>query len=147
MPQKIICRHHVFLPFSGYAVKADPQNLSAGGQLTPVEKFVVDKVVAGQVADLQEAFGPAPEMRRLRAAFLEALLTDALPGVKGHRSGIYILHAMMTDPLSLEFAEVPHAVFLVACRFEAPANFSGASLKKASTSNRSSLPVRLIVIA
>ncbi len=90
----------------------------------------VDKVAAGQVADLQEAFGPAPEKRRLRAAFLEALLTDALPNVKVHRSGIYLLNAVITDPLSLEFAEVPHAVFLVSCRFEAPANFSGASFKK-----------------
>ncbi len=67
-----------------------------------------------------------PEKRRLRAAFLEALLTNALPGVKIHRSGIYLVNAVIADPLNLEFAEVPHAVFLVGCRFEAPADFSGA---------------------
>jgi hypothetical protein len=66
------------------AVRADPQNISAGGQLTPAKKFVVDKVVAGQVADLQEAFGPEAGPRLIRAAFLEALLTNLLPEVKVH---------------------------------------------------------------
>lgn len=98
--------------------------------LNPAEKLVLEKVVAGQVADLQEAFGPGEDKRRLRAGFLESLLTNALPGVKLHRRGIYIVNAVVTDLLSLEFAEVPHAIFLVSCRFEAPVSFSGAVFKK-----------------
>ena len=112
------------------AALAEPLSLPYLNQLTPAEKLVLEKVAAGQVADLQEAFGPAVGPRRLRAVFLEALLTNALPGVKVHRSGIYIVNAVVVDPLSLEFAEVPHAVFLFSCRFEAPANFSGAVFKK-----------------
>ena len=104
--------------------------LSLTGQLNPAEKLVLDKAVAGQVADLQETFGPEAGPRRIRAAFLEALLTNSLPGVKIHRSGMYLVNAVIADALSLEFAEVPHAVFLVSCRFEAPANFSGAVFKK-----------------
>ena len=112
------------------AALAQPLALPYSNQLNPAEKFVLEKVAAGQVADLQEAFGPEAGPRRLRAAFLEALLTNALPGVKIHRSGIYIVNAVVAGPLSLEFAEVPHAVFLFSCRFEAPANFSGATFKK-----------------
>ncbi len=112
------------------ATLAEPLSLPYSTQPTPAEKLVLEKVAAGQVADLQEAFGPAAGPRRLRAAFVEALLTNALPGVKVHRSGIYIVNAVVVDPLSLEFAEVPHAVFLVSCRFEAPADFSGATFKK-----------------
>ena len=89
------------------AVKADPQNFPAANQLLPAEKFVVDKVVAGQVADLQEAFGPAPEKPRLRAAFLEALLTNALPGVQIHRSGIYLVNAVIAGPLNLSVRRNP----------------------------------------
>lgn len=112
------------------AIPAAGEFNPADRQLTPAEKFVRDRVAAGQVADLQEAFGPAPEKRRLRSAFLEALLTSTLPEVKVQRRSIYLVNAIITDPLSLEFAEVPHAVFLVNCRFEAPANFGGASFKK-----------------
>jgi uncharacterized protein YjbI with pentapeptide repeats len=110
--------------------RPEPPPSPAAAQLTPAEKLVLDKAVAGQVADLQEAFGPEAGPRRIRAAFLEALLTNALPGVKIHRSGIYLVNAVIAGPLNLAFAEVPHAVFLVGCRFEAPADFSGATFKK-----------------
>lgn len=98
--------------------------------LTPPERWVLARVTAGEVADLEEGFGPEEADRRLRAAFLEALLTDSLTGVRVHRSGIYIVNAVVPDPLSLEFADVPHAVFLFSCHFQAPANFSGAIFKK-----------------
>ena len=74
---------------------------------TPAEKFVLDKAVAGQVADLQEAFGPEEGPRRLRAAFFEALLTNALPGVKIHRSGIYLVNAVIAGPLNLSVRRSP----------------------------------------
>jgi uncharacterized protein YjbI with pentapeptide repeats len=122
--------HLVALIVGVPAAWSETLTLPNSAQLTPAETWVLAKVVAGQVADLQEAFGPEEGPRRLRAPFVAALLTNTLPGVKVHRSGLYIVNAVVTEPLSLEFAEVPHAVFLVSCRFQDPANFSGAIFKK-----------------
>jgi hypothetical protein len=105
----------------------------AADQLTPAEKLVLEKAVTGQVADLLEAFGPAEGPRQVRGAFLEALCTNALPGVQIHRSGLYLVNAVVVGPLSLEFAEITHALFLISCRFEAMVNLGGASFKKSLT--------------
>lgn len=100
------------------------------GQLSVAEKWVLEKVGAGDVADLKEKFGAEAAPRQLRGRFLEALLTGGIPGFRAHRSGIYLVNAIIPDPLSLEFATVPHAVFLVGCRFQGPVNFSGCEFKK-----------------
>ena len=99
-------------------------------QLLPAEKWVLEKIGAGEVADLKEKFGAAEAPREMRAKFLEALLTDAIPDFKVHRSGIYLVNAIITGPFSLEFATVPPAVFLVGCRFQGPVDFSGGEFKK-----------------
>ncbi len=100
------------------------------GALTPAEKWVLEKVGAGEVADLKEKFGGEVEPRQVRARFVEALLTDGIPGFKAHRSGIYLVNAIIPDPLSLEFATVSHAMFFVGCRFQGPVNFAGCEFKK-----------------
>ncbi len=100
------------------------------GGLTPAETWVLQQVAAGLVADLQEKYGQAESARQIRAVFLEALLTDGIPGFKPHRSGIYLVNAVIPDPLSLEFATVPHAVFFVGCQFQGPVNFAGCEFKK-----------------
>jgi uncharacterized protein YjbI with pentapeptide repeats len=102
-------------------------------RLSTAEKWVLEKVGAGEVADLKERFGAAEAPRQLRAHFLEALGTDGFPGFKVHRSGIYLVNAVIPDPVSLEFATVPHAVFLVGCRFLGPINCSGCEFKKSLT--------------
>jgi len=102
-------------------------------RLNQVEKWVLERVSAGEVADLKERFGGEEEPRQLRARFLEALLTDGFPGFKAHRSGIYLVNAIIPDFLSLEFATVPHAVFLIGCRFQGPVNFAGCEFKKSLT--------------
>ncbi|NJD63474.1 MAG: hypothetical protein FIA93_12235 [Deltaproteobacteria bacterium] len=95
------------------------------GELSAAERWVLERVAAGQVADLMEKFG-APEIgRRLRGRFLEALLTGEFRGLHAHRAGIYISQAVFTDAVSLEFAAVPDAVFLTDCRFQGP--FNGAN--------------------
>jgi hypothetical protein len=99
-------------------------------RLSQAEKWALEKVSAGEVADLKERFGGEEEPRQLRARFLEVLLTDGFPGFKAHRSGIYLVNAVIPEPLSLEFATVPHAVFLVSCRFQGPVNFAGCEFKK-----------------
>jgi hypothetical protein len=102
-------------------------------RLSGAEKWVLEKVGAGEVADLKEKFGAEEAPRQLRAHFLEALLTDGFPGFKVHRSGIYLVNAIIPDPVSLEFATVSHAVFLVGCRFQGPVNCGGCEFKKSLT--------------
>jgi hypothetical protein len=102
-------------------------------RLSVAERWVLEKVGAGEVADLKERFGPAEAPRQLRAHFLEVLFTEGFPGFKVHRSGIYVVNAVIPDLLSLEFATVPHAVFLVGCRFQSPINWAGCEFKKSLT--------------
>ncbi len=64
--------------------------LSDGSILTRQEQFVLRQVAAGEIADLKQEFGEAEEDRRLRARFLEELLTGELQGVKIHRRGVRI---------------------------------------------------------
>ena len=61
--------------------------LSDGSPLTPQEQFVLKQAASGEIADLKEKFGGAEEERRLRARFLEELLSGDLPGVRIHRRG------------------------------------------------------------
>jgi uncharacterized protein YjbI with pentapeptide repeats len=126
----------IFLVLLGAATPSQAQGTGdhaasrALARLSETEKWVLEKVAAGQVADLRERFGEAEEARTLRAAFLEALLSDGLSGFKAHRSGIYLVNAVIRDPLSLEFALVPHPTFLTGCRFLGPVNLGGAEFKK-----------------
>ena len=60
---------------------------------------------------LKERFGEDEGARLIRGRFLEALLTEGFPGFKVPRSGIFLLHAVTPDILSLQYAEVNHAPF------------------------------------
>ncbi len=62
----------------------------------------------GEIADLKQEFGEAEADRRLRARFLEELLTGELQGVKVHRRGVRISNAVIDEPLDLENAEGGH---------------------------------------
>ncbi|MCX5890741.1 MAG: hypothetical protein NTY36_15040 [Deltaproteobacteria bacterium] len=109
---------------------ARPGGLPGLGPLTPAEQWVLESVAAGRIADLRERFGEAEGARRLRGKFVETMLTDGFSGFKVHRSGIYLLNAVIPDILSLEFAEVQHPVFLHGCRFQGLVNGNGANFKK-----------------
>ena len=100
------------------------------GQLSPQESYVLQQVGAGQIADLKERFGEDEGARLIRGRFLEALLTDGFPGFKVPRSGIFLLHAVIPDILSLQYAEVNHALFLVGCQFRGVVTCSGSHFKK-----------------
>jgi uncharacterized protein YjbI with pentapeptide repeats len=100
------------------------------GQLSPQESYVLQQVGAGQMADLKEHFGEDEGARLIRGGFVEALLTDGFPGFKAPRSGIYLLHAVIPDMLSLQYAEVNHAVFLVGCQFRGMVTCRGGHFKK-----------------
>ncbi len=100
------------------------------GRLTPAEQYVLERSAAGAVADLKEKFGEGEGGRNLRAGFVEALLTGGLPGFKAHRSGIYLVNAIITGPLGLEFAAVEPAIFFIDCRFKDLVNCGGSLFKK-----------------
>jgi hypothetical protein len=89
--------------------------------LTAPEKFVLAQVSAGKSADLQKQFA-GEGGRVLRAAFLEALLTQ--DGTNLHRNGVSIEHAVIAEPLDLRHAEVRCDTSLIGCRFEGDADFS-----------------------
>jgi len=95
--------------------------------LPPAEKFVLAQVAAGKSADLSRQFKDETD-RVLRAAFLEALLTQA--GTNVHRNGVSIEHAVLLDGVDLRNAEVGHETSLIECRFAGEANFSKSVFEK-----------------
>ena len=108
----------VYLPGAGRAV---PVFLLNSPTLTACEKYVLEQVIAGKSADLQSQF--ADETNRvLRAAFLEALLTQS--GTNVHRNGFSIQHAVVPDALDLRNVEVHYETSLTECRFAREVNFS-----------------------
>ncbi len=84
--------------------------LSDGSPLTPQEQFVLKQAAAGEIADLKQEFGDAEDKRRLRAGFLEELLTGEVPGARVRRRGVRISNAVIEEPLDLENGEVTVAV-------------------------------------
>ena len=109
---------------------AKPAGPTALGRLTPVEQYVLDSVAAGGVADLKEKFGEEEGARTLRAGLVEALLTGGIAGVKVQRSGFYLVNAVISGILALEFASVEPPVFFVGCRFKDLVNCGGSLFKK-----------------
>ena len=100
--------------------------LSDGSPLTPQEHFVLEMVAAGEIADMEEEFGDVEEERRLRARFLEELLSGDLPGLRVHRRGVRLSQAVIQEPLDLENAEVAVDVDLDECIFKEPFSFKDA---------------------
>ena len=98
--------------------------------LTPQERWVLEQVRKGEVADLKEKFGEEDESRCLSARFLENLLTGGKDGLKVHRKGIQIANALIAESLYLENAEVSHTVALVSCIFQEEVNFQDAWFQK-----------------
>ena len=94
--------------------------LSDGSILTRQEQFVLRQVAKGEIADLKQEFGEAEEDRRLRARFLEELLTGELIEVRIHRRGIFDhqCHCRRMR-LTLEISKFP-GFELNSCVFMAP---------------------------
>jgi hypothetical protein len=100
------------------------------GPLTPAEQYALERVATGALADLKEKFGAEDGARTIRARFVEALLTGEIHGFKVHRSGFYLINAVITGILALEFAAVESPVFIVGCRFKGLVNCGGSLFKK-----------------
>ena len=79
---------------------------AAPKQWSETEKWVLEQVAAGKIADLSKKF-PDEAQRKLSAQFLEDLLTGALPGFKLHRNGMRIMSATIHEPIDLTDAQIP----------------------------------------
>ncbi len=101
-----------------------------GQPLTDQEKFVLEQIEAGRIADLKDKFGEKEEDRQVRARFLEELLTDNLEGIKVHRRGIGISHAIIAGGLDLENAEILHYCTITDSKFQSEVNFRDSYLRK-----------------
>lgn len=133
--------------FSGIILAACLMAVSASTsakELTSAEKWVVDQVTAGEVANLDAALNadqskrfPAETDRKLGAQFLEDLLMGLLPEVKTHRNGVRIRWAIIEEPIKLRNAQIPSEVWLVNCQFRSAAIFAGANFKRIVSFNAS----------
>ncbi len=107
------------------------------GQLSASERWIVQKLAAGEVADLKEQFGEDEQRRQVRAGFLAKLLTERFPKLRIPYQGVRISQAIVTGPLDLENAEVDHWLELLDCRFLGEINLRDCSFKKGLTLSRS----------
>ncbi|MEW6387805.1 MAG: hypothetical protein AB1491_09865 [Thermodesulfobacteriota bacterium] len=108
-----------------------PVRAPEAGQFNPAaETWIKEMVGRGEVADLEKKFGKDEKPRRIRATFLQKLLTDNLPGVKLHFHGIQIRKAVIIGSLDLEHAEIPHRVRLADCGFLDDLKLANSHFKK-----------------
>src|SRR5438132_11261202 len=98
----------------------------AAGQLNAAEKWVAERITAGEVANLTEQF-PDEQNRKLSAHFLEGLLTGTLTAVKPNRNGVRIMGAIVDEPIKLRNAQVPFEVWLDSCQFMSAVTFDQVS--------------------
>ena len=93
------------------------------------EKWILERIAAGQVADLSLVFSDEKE-RVISSLFLENILTNSLKEMKVSRQGIKIFHALIYDSINLENLVIPYEVYLNYCRFENNVNFSNSHFQK-----------------
>ena len=110
------------------------------GRLSASERWILQKVGAGEAADLKEHFGEAEHLRQVRAGFLVKLLTEGFSRVKIPYQGVRISHAIVTSPLDMENAEIDHWLELLDCRFLGEINFRDCFFKKGLTLSRCHCP-------
>ena len=92
------------------------------------EQFVISRVAAGELADLDEL--PNTADRVLSSEFLADLLSNSTKGAKIHRHGVLIAHATFPEDLDLLNADIPFNVQLSDCHFLADVELSQSHFKK-----------------
>lgn len=96
---------------------------AAAGAPNIAEKYLLDQVAAGKVANLTAAFSDEGA-RVIRGVFLEELLTGSRKDCVIHRNGVQIEGAIVREMVDLRNAEITRDTQLVRCRFERGVNFS-----------------------
>ena len=101
-----------------------------GPQLTGPEAWVLEQIVQGRAADLKARFGDEDQKRRLSAGFLEKLLAGDFKTVRVPHQGVMIAHAVIDDPVNLQYMDVDYPLSLSHCLFKQPVTFQESSFKK-----------------
>lgn len=81
------------------------------------EKYVLEQIAVGEVANLSKRFEADAQKRILPANFIESLLLNP-KGAKIHRNGVVITGARIVGPLNLANTAIEHFVFLTNCEFD-----------------------------
>ncbi len=100
-----------------------------GDQLTAPERWVLSQIEQGNPADLHQGFGQESKPR-LRAAFLEKLLTNGFSNLRIPRQGVQISNAVIDGPLNLEYTVIDHLLRLNDCTFPEAVTFKESHFKK-----------------
>ena len=114
----------------------DEYILDDGSNLNEQEKWVLEQIEKDELADLVVEFGINYRFRRLRATFLEKLLTDNFKEMKIGRKGILIENAIVIGTIDLEDAEIIHNVSLDGCFFLEKVNCVDSIFRKHLFLNR-----------
>jgi hypothetical protein len=80
------------------------------------ERYVLEQVAVGNIADLSERFKDDEQKRVLPASFVESLLIN--PGINIHRNGVLIAGARIVGFLNLANTKVENFAYLAQCQFD-----------------------------
>lgn len=96
---------------------------------TPQEAWIWERVLAGEVADLEQRYGGTLEPRRVSEGFLLDVLTipDFAEAVPHH--GVRIIGAWFPEPLDLSDIVFRHQLWLERCRFDGKVSFRTVRLE------------------
>jgi len=96
--------------------------------LTAAERWVLQKVIAGEDANLKNKF-LTPSARVITSSFVRQLLTNDIPGVKVPSYGVQIFNATVSGDLDLTNQEIPFDLRMQNCDFEGYVTFLSAQFK------------------
>ena len=102
---------------------AASREATTAGAPNIAEKYVIDQVTAGRLANLRTAFSN-DSARVLRGVFMEELLTGSRKDCTIHRNGVQIEGAIVREMVDMRNTEITRDTQLVRCRFERGVNFS-----------------------
>ncbi|MDD3581179.1 MAG: hypothetical protein PHW74_09180 [Desulfobacca sp.] len=120
----------VLMVLAGWGVLLHGPGGPVAYAISPAEEYVLQQVKKGELADLKRQFGEAEKSRTLSTRFVAALLTGEFKDLKIDRHGVRIAHALIAEPLDLEFAVVSCPVELSNCQFLAPVTFKDCHFHK-----------------
>ena len=95
--------------------------------LTAAERWVLQKVVAGEDADLKNKF-LTRSARVITSSFVRQLLINDIPGVKVPSYGVQIFNATVTGDLDLTNQEIPFHFANAELRFRGLCHLSFCSV-------------------
>jgi hypothetical protein len=95
--------------------------------LTPQEIWILKQIEKGEPANLTSKYSMK---RRIRAIFLEKLITDGFINYHIHNRDIVIKGAVIFETFNLANCEVNHSVSLIDCNFLGEVKFNMSNFKK-----------------